>query len=85
MKLNNAFSADNVIHISDKIHRYGKYTDSDYESDEPIHYEPGYGVNSYSSDEILSKKTKEKGNQRKMLPKKLQMQNIQKLLAIKAY
>ena len=71
MKLNNAFRADNVIYISDEIHRYGKYTDSDYESDESIHYEPGYGVNSYSSAESLSKKTKEKRKPNKNVTKKV--------------
>ena len=70
MKQNNAFSADNVIHISDKIHRYRKYTDNDYEYDEPIHYKPGYGVNSYSTDESLSKKTKEKRKPKKNVTKK---------------
>ena len=60
MKQNNAFSADNVIHISDKIHRYRKYTDNDYEYDEPIHYEPGYGVNSYSTDESIIQENKRK-------------------------
>ena len=33
------FSAENIKDISDKIHRYGKYADSGYESDESIHYE----------------------------------------------
>ena len=68
LKLNNAFSAENIKDISDKIHCYGKYADSDCETDESIHYEPGHGLNCYSSDESRSKK--KKANQRKTLQKK---------------
>ena len=76
MKLKNAFSVENVKSISDKIHCYGKYANSDRESDESNHCQPGYGVNSSFSNESRSKKRKEK----KPLSKKLQMQNIQEYL-----
>ena len=52
MKINNAFSAENVKHIYDKIHLYGKDTGSDYGSDESIHYEPRHDVNCYCSDKL---------------------------------
>ena len=44
----------------DKIHRYGKYGNSDYESNESMHYELGHGVHYYYSDESRSKKSKKK-------------------------
>ena len=80
LKLNNAFSAENIKDISDKIHCYGKYADSDCETDESIHYEPGHGLNCYSSDESRSKKKKSKP--KKNVTKKIQMQNIQKILVV---
>ena len=60
LKLKNAFSVENVKSISDKIHCYGKYANSDRESDESNHCQPGYGVNSSFSNESRSKKRKEK-------------------------
>ena len=51
MKLNNVFRAENVKDVSGQIHRFGKHAGSYYESDESIHYKPGYSVNYYSSEE----------------------------------
>ena len=58
MKLYNNFNSENLKDVSDKIHCCGKYTDSDNEFDESIHYEPRHAVNYYSSDESRSKKKK---------------------------
>ena len=44
LKLNNTFSAENVNDISVKIHRYGTYTENDFESDVSIHCEPGNSI-----------------------------------------
>ena len=82
LKLNNAFSAENIKDLSEKIHRYGKYADNDYESDESIHYVSGHGVNYYYSDESRSKK-RIKRKSKKNVVKKLQMQNIKTILVIK--
>ena len=65
LKLNNAFSAENIKDTSDKIHCYGKYADSDCETDESIHYEPGHGVNCYFSDESRSKEKKKQTKEKR--------------------
>ena len=55
MKINNCFSYDKVKDVSDNFFRQGKYSGSDYDSDESIHYKEGHNDDYHDNDKTKVK------------------------------